>query len=387
MEPADKFQHGPGSLQQACPPQFSRIATNFVQTWREEQCRSTLDFGSQHHSYYVPQGLQVISALYLSIDLPALPSSTFKKYPGLYVIKTIRLLSGSKEIYTCDYRQFLHDHCQSLTNECLKTFAKTYLGHQDTMDDTARTVMLPILLPNSAYLDRAGPDTRGHGIWPCQLGNTNRLEIQVTFNDGNFLTADTAVSCPSIADKCKWLYHEVNMTSANTRQYAQQLGTYSIINRRFTELTNGWQTYATPDAKATWNINQPQGVVTEVMLIAVPTAATEDRFECNYVKPTKFKIIADTIVQKDLDTKSKIDAELWSNGFCPPDDFPCPGRLCFAAHTAKSSHLYSGGYNQQLVSTISYEFEFAEAVKWKLVAVQLQRVSIQADGKVVANLE
>ena len=120
------------------------------------------------------------------------------------------------------------------------------------------------------------------------------------------------------------------------------------------------------------------------MLIAVPTAATEDRFECNYVKPTKFKIIADTIVQKDLDTKSKINAELWSNGFCPPDDFPCPGRLCFAAHTAKSSHLYSGGYNQQLVSTISYEFEFAEAVKWKLVAVQLQRVSIQ---KVVANLE
>ena len=82
------------------PPQFSRIATNFVQTWREEQCRSTLDFGSQHHSYYIPQWLQVISALYLSIDIPVLPSSTFKKYPGLYVIKTIRLLSGSKEIYT-----------------------------------------------------------------------------------------------------------------------------------------------------------------------------------------------------------------------------------------------------------------------------------------------
>ena len=63
----------------------------------------------------------------------------------------------------------------------------------------------------------------------------------------------------------------------------------------------------------------------------------------------------------------------------PVDYVCCPRR--------KSSHLYSGGYNQQLVSTISYEFEFAEAVKFKLVAVQLQRVSIQADGKVVANLE
>ena len=381
------FAMAPVAYNKLVPPPFSRIATNYVQTWREEQCRATLDFGSANHSYYIPQGLQVISALYLQIELPVLGSSAYKKYPGLYAIKTIRLLSGSKEIYTCDYKQFLHDHCQSLSNECLKVFAKTYLGHQDTMDATARTVMLPILLPNSAYLDRNGPSTRGHGIWPCQLGNTNRLEIQVTLNAGNFLTADTSVSAGSISGACKWLYHEVNMTSANTRQYAQQLGTYSIINRRFTELTNGWQTYATPDTKATWNINQPQGVVTEVMLIAVPTAATEDRYECNYVKPTKFKIIADTITQKDLDTSTKIDAELWSNGFCPPDDFPCPGRLCFAAHTGKSSHLYSGGYNQQLVSTISYEFEFAEAVKWKLVAVQLQRVSIQADGKVVANLE
>ena len=103
------------------------------------------------------------------------------------------------------------------------------------------------------------------------------------------------------------------------------------------------------------------------------------------MKPTKFKISADTIVQKDLDSKSKIEAELWSNGFCPPDDFPCPGRLCFAAHTA-TPHLYSGGYNMTLVSTIQYTFEFAEAVKYKLVAVQLQRVSIGSDGKVIASL-
>jgi len=381
------FSMAPIAYNKLVPPSFSRIATNYVQTWREEQCRATLDFGSSNHSYYIPQGLQVISALYLQIDLPALGSSSYKKYPGLYAIRTIRLLSGSKEIYSADYKDFFHDHLESLTNECLKVFAKTYLGHQDTMDATARTVMLPILLPNSAYLDRNGKGTRGHGIWPCQLGNTNRLEIQITLNNGNYLTADTSVAPGSISGACKWLYHEVNMTSANTRQYAQQLGTYSIINRRFTELTNGWQDYPVADAKATWNINQPQGVVTEVMLIAVPTAATEDRYECNYVKPYKFKISADTIVQKDLDSKTKVDAELWSNGFCPPDDFPSPGRLCFASHTAESAHLYSGGYNQQLVSTISYEFYFAEAVKYKLVAVQLQRVSIQADGKVVANLE
>ena len=49
----------------------------------------------------------------------------------------------------------------------------------------------------------------------------------------------------------------------------------SIINRRFTELTSGWQAYTS--GTATWNINQPQGVVTEVQLIAVADNEDESR--------------------------------------------------------------------------------------------------------------
>ena len=278
------FSSAPVVFNKLVPPDYNRIATNYVQTWREEQAKSTLNWASSAHSYYIPQGL-----LY-QVDLPALSGAVYKGYPGLYVIKEIRLLSGGQEVYKCDYKVFLHDHCQSMTNECVKTFGKTYLGHEDTASAAARRVMLPILLPNSAYLDRNGPSTRGHGIWPCQLGNSNRLEVQLTLNAANFVTSDTAVSAPTISAQCKWVYHEVQMTAANNRSYASQLGTYSIINRRFTELTNGWQDYATPDASVTWDINQPQGVVTEVMLIAVPTAATEDRYLCDYVKPSKFKI-------------------------------------------------------------------------------------------------
>ena len=71
-------------------------------------------------------------------------------------------------------------------------------------------------------------------------------------------------------------------------------------------------------AVATWNINQPQGIVTETMLIAVAENAAEDRHTVAYIKPTSFKIIADSITQKDLNTQNKVDAELWTNGFCPP---------------------------------------------------------------------
>ena len=58
------------------------------------------------------------------------------------------------------------------------------------------------------------------------------------------------------------------------------------------------------------------------------------------------------------------------NGFVQNTDFPQPGRLCFAAHCAENNHTYSGGYN-------TYEFEFAVACRYKIIAVQLQRVRIE----------
>ena len=41
----------------------------------------------------------------------------------------------------------------------------------------------------------------------------------------------------------------------------------------------------------------------------------------------------------------------------------------------------------QLASTITYFFEFSEAVKYKIVAIQLQRCRIDALGRVTAKLD
>ena len=183
------------------------------------------------------------------------------------------------------------------------------------------------------------------------------------------------------------MYRECQMSPSNKLAFGDARGKYSVITRRFTEITSGWQD-AAADTAINWNINQPQGVVVEVMLLAVPTNANESLLQTGqYVRPKKFKITADSIVQKDLDSKEKIDIELYENGFEENGVFPQPARLCFASHCCDNSYAYTGGYNQQIASTISYDFEFDQAVKYKLIAVQLQRVRIDALGRMSAKLD
>ena len=133
----------------------------------------------------------------------------------------------------------------------------------------------------------------------------------------------------------------------------------------------------------TWRVPGTSNQPSEVQIIAVADESNEAKHTAAYIKPSSFKITADAIVQKDLDTREKIDIELYENGF----DSNEPGRLCFAAHCCDNSHQYSGGYNMQLASTITYNFKFPSAVRFKIVAVQLQRVRIDALGRVISKLD
>ena len=64
------------------------------------------------------------------------------------------------------------------------------------------------------------------------------------------------------------------MSPADTLAFGDARGKYSVITRRFTELTSGWQQLDADTDKA-WNINQPSGVVTEVQIIAVADESNE----------------------------------------------------------------------------------------------------------------
>ena len=379
------FATGPVIQDKLIPPKFGRIRTNFVNTWREEACDSRLDWNVKDFSVYLPESLRVISSIFLKVVLPANSgSAAYKKYPALYIIKTLRLVSGGQELYSCDVPTMLADYCQSLTEEQLKVFGKTYLGHQDSMDDATRHVWVPILLPNSAYGSRNGHDTRGHGVFPAYLGN-QRLELQFTLNDAEYLSGTAGQKPASISGACTLMYHECQMTNNNIRKYQDHRGNYSVINRRFTELTSGWTAYSS--GTVVFRHSQPQGVVTELQIVAVADDADEKRHTFAYIRPTSIKVTADAIVQRDLDTVQKVESELWQNGFVPPGDFPAPGRLCFASHAAEATHMYSGGYNMSLASNVDIEFAFAAACRYKVIAVQLQRVKINSNGRIRAFLE
>ena len=184
------------------------------------------------------------------------------------------------------------------------------------------------------------------------------------------------------------MYHEVKMTSFNMKQYQDQRAKYSIVNRRFTELTSGWVEYATANAVEVVRHSQPQGTITEVQIIAVADFSDdESRATFQYILPTSIRCTADARVQRDLDSKQKVEIELWQNGFVPNDDFPAPGRMCFANHAAEAAHTYSGGYNMTLASNVDFQFTFAQACRYKIFAVQLQRIKIDPVGRLASYLE
>lgn len=379
------FAAGPTTVDKLVPPTYGKIRTPFVQTWREEKLGSSLDWDNgTGFSYYLPESLRVISSMFLQIKSPAISGDNYKPYAGLYAVRTVRLLSAGQEIYTVDVSAFLRDYCESLSDEELESFGRIYLGHTSA-SQAARTFLIPILLPNSAYLQRHGHNTRGSGIWPCFTAQ-NRLEVQIIMNPNTYVSVGSNVP-GSISDACSILMHQVDMSAADVLRYSDLRGSYSLINRRFTELTSGW-TAAGSGTPIVFSHQQPVGCVTEVFIQAVPTGVDDPLKQIGtMVLPSKFKVVADSVTQKDLNTPEKVQMELYSNGFTQNAFFKNCARLCFASHAAESTHHYSGGYNMQLASTVQFEFQFEEGVDYRLFAVQLQRVSIDSLGLIRASLE
>ena len=382
------FANGSVSEDKLVPKEFTRIRTPFVNTWREEQLASTLQFGSQGFSWFCPESLRVVSSMFLKVNLPALNSGVYKSIPGMHVIDRLRFLTQGSEAYFVQPALFLRDYMESLTERECKRFAKTFLGYKDTQDGAARTILIPILLPNSAYLFRNGRDARGHGVFPAYLGN-NRLEIQFTLASGSHLVPDqaTAPSNDSIQNQCSVMIHQVEMQPRDIERYSDSRGAYSVMTRRFTEVTTGWTNVAA-NTRHKVTQAQPIGNVTELFCVAVPSGTAEaQRDIVNQVPATHFGITSDSVIQKQLDSPEKVQLELWQNGFTGNDLVEPCSRLCFAAHAAEAENLYSGAFNMAHSSNISIDIEFGAAVDIRIYAVQLQRVVIDADGNILSSLD
>ena len=369
------------------PEKFRRIRTPFVQTWREETLNNSLDWGSQGFSYLMPKGLRVITSAFLKINLPQVQTTNYKLNPGMYAVKTLRFLSAGNEAYHCDVAQYLRDYLESLSDEHYGPFARTYLGNEGSSGtQTARTIMVPILLSNSAYLNRSGSNLRGRGAFPCLTG-VNQLEIQITMASAADVCEDAQAVPGSIAGQCSMMFHQVEMRPEDLHNYMDARGSYSIVTRRFTELTSGYQA-ATANNMVSLTHNQPIGIVTELFAIATPSGTVEAHRQIeSCVRPIHFAITADSVVQKSLNSKTKIEIELWSNGFIGNSSVDVPGRLCFAAHAAEAENVYTGGYNMRQAGQVTIDIKFAENVDFRVFAIQLQRISKSPLGKFEATLD
>ena len=367
------------------PRRWKRIRTVHVKTWREEQLNSTIDWGVKAFSYFMPESLRVVASMFLEINLPALDGSQaqrYKAYPGMYAIKELRFLSAGTEAYKVNPELYLRDYMESLTDEECKHFADVYLGGQNATSD-ARTILVPILLPNSTYLSRKVRGSRGNGIFPAYTGS-NRIEMQITLCDAAEISTNATPA--SIQNQCKMMVHQVEMNPNDVLRYSDVRGAYSVINRRFTEVTAGWQSASANTVTKLTQV-QPLGTVTELFVIAVPAGTEEARREIvSLVPTTRFSITADSITQKSLNSAKKCEIELYSNGYCPNTYFPCASRIVFAAF-GSDSHKYSGGYNMSLASQIQIDLEFAQNVDFKVYAVQLQRTTINSLGLLQSTLD
>ena len=381
------FSNGPVIMDKLLPVKYGRITTLFLNTWREEQVSNILDWASQSFSIHFPESLQVLASAFLKIELPAISGSVYKDNPGLYAVETFRFLSQGTESYNVDVKQYLRDYLESLPDEHYKVFTQTHLGNTGAAaSGAARTLLIPILIPNSAYLNRSGTNTRGRGAWPADTGQY-RLEVQITMAPAINCCADANNAPASIAGSISMMYHEVEMGAERLLAYSDARGSYSIVTRRFQEITNGYQA-AGANSKQLLQTNQPIGVVTELICIAQPTGTDEAHREIETnVLPVHFALIADSVTQRSLDSKVKVQMELWTNGFVGNSFVNVPGRLCFAVHASESETVYTGGYNMSNSSQITVEVTFDEAVDFRVFAVSLQRIDMNIAGRLSSSIQ
>ena len=383
---ASRFSTGPKAEDRLLPPKYKSIATPYLLQNRTEICATTLNWGVDNWSYLLPQSTDIVSSLCLEINLPALGAGeTYRNNPGMYAIKTFRLLSQGTIVYECDYQTVFRDFLESYRHEAdFQQFCSLHFGWEAVSSADARTVFLPLFLPNSHYLQREVGNGHSLGVFPANLG-TLRLEVQLTMNNANVMCSDPAHTPASISGQCKMVIREVKMSTNKISKYSDGRGIYSIINRRFQNLSE-WAEVAA-NTRTNLTFNTPVGNISEIQCHAVATVADKTRRDLTEaICPTYLKLELDGVVVREFKTKQEILRENYLQGF-KKGSVNEIGRICFGQQSSEVSEIYNGSMNFGHVSNVKISVEFDAAVDFRFVLAQLQSVSIGANGLISAFLE
>jgi hypothetical protein len=379
---ASRFQNGRIVSDRLRPPAFRKLPTLYQKCWREEPLSTGCDWGVTNFSYLIPESVTILSSLFLRIELPALTAGKFyKTNPALYCIKDFKLLSGGNVVYTQDMDACFRDCLESMTEEEYINFSEAHLGYESTPSHAARSVYINLPLPNSHINLRHGSSDRGLGVFPCELERV-RLEVQFSLHANDMQATDSTVDTGSIAGRCTICMREVKMSDANAQNYRNKVGEYSVVTRRFQEISP-W-TQAAANTPVVITLSSPQGNVSEFQIIAVPYDADSNKRNqySESVLASSLEMQCDGIIVRDFDRPEKVLMHNYSEGFQNHTKCKAISRICFGSHSSESSTTFTGAMNFRNTSQTKLTVKFPVAAEFRVVAVQL--MSVQIESTVVA---
>jgi len=360
---------------------FTKSQNLYLKTWREQSVQNA-NWG-ETWNWICPESLNVVASHFLEINLPALGNGNYKAVPGLYCVNTIKLLSNGSEVYELDYKTYIREFLSSMRDtEEFTDFVNCYLGGS-AATGTARTVSIPLMLPNSHYLRRHS--NRSYGCFPHRL--SSKLEFQITMGTVSDVKEAGAADPASISGAAKVVTREIKGDSnAITRKYSDARGVYSICVPRYQTIIP-W-TEAAANTLQSVKATLPTGSVYEIVFEAYPSGtslAETDRL--TVTTPDIIRVQCDGEYVRVLDNKVRCEQELFANGFRTNASCNNAGRVCFADQAAYSDHCYQGAIHCGNISSITIEVQFGAAVNYRALAKKYSKVRIQSNGVLRSSLE
>ena len=221
---SSQWNVGPVNRDNLAATAYARVRQPYIARFRTIPLPASAVVGAKNVSILLPESLQVMLSCYLRIELPELTAgATYRKFVGARILREIRVLSAGQQVMSCDFRDVMTDYLTNLERSAYESFVNTHLGGRATESATARTILLPIPLWNSAIFARSHT---GHlGAIPAAGFANNRLEFILDFADSRDLTVNN--SAVAAFSSITMEIHEALMPSSAMRAYARQNGNYS----------------------------------------------------------------------------------------------------------------------------------------------------------------
>ena len=378
-----QFQGGPAVADLLAPSAWSRTRTPFVSTWREVPVSAELNWGSTFFGVDMPESLRVVQSAYLRVRLPAttVATQTYKALVGALACGRQILKSAGNTVTDEEFSIVFADCLASFSEHKYATIANTLFGGTAAFAG-AKDIYIPIfVLPNSSWAQRSDFH-RGLGALPCQTGsNRLRIEFSMAAADSIVNTGDA----PSISNRCSIIYREAHLGStALENAYADMRGQYSLITRRFTDISGDWTSL---DASTTTYTDivlpSPQGCVTEMIIYAIPAPASglaKNRALYDVRKMDYAELRCDSVTVMKLDSQQFSDLNNAVNGFVFNGSQQQPTRFIFAPNSSQYASAYSGGFDFSNVSQVVLRLRSSVSVIFKVVVVNLATVKMDSSG-------